>query len=124
MLIEKRYKIIKKNLKKLFIFSGGVIMSKEFPITISSWTLGDQCKFEDRVKAAKEAGYEGIGLRAETYVDALNEGLFDKDILAILDKYDMKVQRLSISYSGQRSIVPTSRNTKNSSASICVNYLT
>ena len=27
-------------------------MSKEFPITISSWTLGDQCKFEDRVKAA------------------------------------------------------------------------
>ena len=37
-------------------------MSKEFPITISSWTLGDQCKFEDRVKAAKEAGYEGIGL--------------------------------------------------------------
>ena len=64
-------------------------MSKEFPITISSWTLGDQCKFEDRVKAAKEAGYEGIGLRAETYVDALNEGLFDEDILAILDKYDM-----------------------------------
>ena len=66
-------------------------MSKEFPITISSWTLGDQCKFEDRVKAAKEAGYEGIGLRAEPYVDALNEGLFVEDILAILDKYDMKV---------------------------------
>ena len=51
-------------------------MSKEFPITISSWTLGDQCKFEDRVIAAKNAGYEGIGLRAETYVDALNEGHF------------------------------------------------
>ena len=66
-------------------------MSKEFPITISSWTLGDQCKFEDRVIAAKNAGYEGIGLRAETYVDALNEGLFDKDILAILDKHGMKV---------------------------------
>lgn len=64
-------------------------MSKEFPITISSWTLGDQCKFEDRVIAAKNAGYEGIGLRAETYVDALNEGLFDKDILAILDKHDV-----------------------------------
>ena len=51
-------------------------MSKEFPITISSWTLGDQCKFEDRVIVAKNAGYEGIGLRAETYVDALNEGPF------------------------------------------------
>ncbi|OOM77286.1 xylose isomerase-like TIM barrel [Clostridium puniceum] len=61
------------------------------PLTISSWTLGDQCKFEERVKAAKEAGYDGIGLRAETYVDALNEGLFDSDILDILEKYNMKV---------------------------------
>lgn len=66
-------------------------MSKNNPITISSWTLGDKCKFEDRVIAAKEAGYEGIGLRAETYVDALNEGLFDEDILAILDKHQIKV---------------------------------
>ncbi|HEY5575964.1 MAG TPA: sugar phosphate isomerase/epimerase family protein [Clostridiaceae bacterium] len=66
-------------------------MEKRPPITVSSWTLGDQCKFEERVKAAKEAGYEGIGLRAETYVDALNEGLFDSDILDILKKYGMKV---------------------------------
>ena len=66
-------------------------MSKQHPITVSSWTLGDQCSFEERVSAAKAAGFEGIGLRAETYVDALNEGLFDSDILAILEKYDMKV---------------------------------
>lgn len=66
-------------------------MSIKSPITISSWTLGDQCLFEDRVKAAKDAGYEGIGLRAETYVDALQEGLTDQDILDLLDKYDMKV---------------------------------
>ncbi len=69
-------------------------MSKNNPITISSWTLGDQCKFEDRVAAAKKAGYEGIGLRAETYVDALNEGLFDSDILEILKKHDMKVSEV------------------------------
>ena len=37
--------------------NGGRIMSKKNPITVSSWTLGDQCKFEDRVIAAKEAGY-------------------------------------------------------------------
>ena len=67
-------------------------MSQKYPITISSWTLGDQCTFEERVSAAKEAGFEGIGLRAETYVDALNEGLFDADILAILDKYDLPTQ--------------------------------
>ena len=66
-------------------------MSQNYPITISSWTLGDQCTFEERVSAARAAGFEGIGLRAETYVDALNEGLFDRDLLAILDKYNMKV---------------------------------
>lgn len=66
-------------------------MSKQSPITISSWTLGETCLFEDRVKAAKAAGYEGIGLRAETYVDALNEGLTDQDILDILTKYDIAV---------------------------------
>ncbi|MBS6398104.1 MAG: sugar phosphate isomerase/epimerase [Clostridiales bacterium] len=66
-------------------------MSKKYPITVSSWTLGDKCTFEERVKAAKNAGFEGIGLRAETYVDALNEGLFDRDILSILEKYHMRV---------------------------------
>ena len=66
-------------------------MSKNAPLTISSWTLGDQCTFEERVAAAKAAGFAGIGLRAETYVDALNEGLFDQDILAILESYNMKV---------------------------------
>lgn len=66
-------------------------MSQSHPITVSSWTLGDKCTFEERVVAAKEAGYEGIGLRAETYVDALAEGLHDEDILAILAKHDMKV---------------------------------
>lgn len=65
-------------------------MSQSHPITVSSWTLGDQCTFEERCKAAHEAGYEGIGLRAETYVDALNEGLTDQDILAVLDKYQIK----------------------------------
>ena len=66
-------------------------MSKQYPITISSWTLGDTCTFEERVRAAKNACFEGIGLRAETYVDALNEGLSDCDLLAILKKYEMQV---------------------------------
>lgn len=98
-------------------------MSTKNPITVSSWTLGDQCKFEDRVIAAKEAGYEGIGLRAETYVDALNEGLHDEDILTILDKHGMKVTEVeqNTSYSGVKSIVLTSRSTKSRCAFICVN---
>lgn len=66
-------------------------MSRETPFTISSWSLGDQCTFVERVSAAKEAGFEGIGLRAETYVDARNEGLTDQDILEILCRYEMRV---------------------------------
>lgn len=66
-------------------------MSRMYPITISSWCLGDQCTFEERVSAAKAAGFDGIGLRAETYVDALNEGLFDSNLLAILKKYGIRV---------------------------------
>lgn len=66
-------------------------MSLQMPLTISSWSLGDQCTFVERVSAAKEAGFEGIGLRAETYVDAKNEGLTDQDILHILDQHGMKV---------------------------------
>ena len=71
-------------------------MSKNHPLTISSWTLGDQCKFEERVAAAKAAGFEGIGLRAETYVDALAEGLHDEDILAILKKYGIAVTVIGV----------------------------
>jgi len=65
-------------------------MSLKHPFTISSWTLGDKCTFEERVSAASKAGFEGIGLRAETYVDALNEGLTDDDILSVLNRYGMK----------------------------------
>lgn len=66
-------------------------MSTQYPITVSSWTLGDKCTFEERVRAAKNAGFEGIGLRAENYVDALNEGMSDQEILGILEKYHMRV---------------------------------
>lgn len=66
-------------------------MSTQYPITVSSWTLGDKCTFEERVRAAKNAGFEGIGLRAENYVDALNEGMSDQEILRILEKYHMRV---------------------------------
>lgn len=66
-------------------------MSRQHPLTISSWTLGDRCSFEERVSSAAAAGFEGIGLRAETYVDALGEGLADEDLLAILSEYGMKV---------------------------------
>ena len=69
-------------------------MSQSNPITISSWSLGDQCSLEERIKAAKSAGFEGIGLRAENYVDALGLGLSDDDILALLKKYEIRVTEI------------------------------
>ncbi|GAA3015223.1 sugar phosphate isomerase/epimerase family protein [Tetragenococcus solitarius] len=66
-------------------------MSKETPLTISSLSLGSDCSFEQRVSAAQRAGYNGIGLSAEAYVDALAEGLSDNDLLQILKKYRMNV---------------------------------
>lgn len=66
-------------------------MSKEMPLTISSLTLGSDCPFEKRVSVAAQAGYEGIGLTAEAYVDALAEGFTDKDLLQILAKYQISV---------------------------------
>lgn len=61
------------------------------PITISSYTLGTEVSFRDRVRIAKEAGFDGIGLRAENYVDAKNAGVTDEEMLSILDEYNMKV---------------------------------
>jgi len=64
---------------------------KSCPITISSYTLGTEVSFPDRVRFAAEAGFHGIGLRAENYVDAKNAGLTDEDMLRILDENGMKV---------------------------------
>src|SRR5688572_29575403 len=49
------------------------------PLVVSSYTLGTEVGFEDRVRAAAAAGYEGIGLRAENYWDA-RAGLDDTAI--------------------------------------------
>ncbi len=47
------------------------------PLVISSYTLGTEVGFDNRVRAAAAAGFEGIGLRAENYWDATAAGLDD-----------------------------------------------
>ena len=64
---------------------------RNVPLTISSYTLGTEINFEDRVKIAKEAGYDGIGLRAETYMLAVKQGYSDERMLEILAEHNMKV---------------------------------
>lgn len=64
---------------------------KKVPLTISSYTLGMEIDFEERVKIAKAAGFDGIGLRAETYMLAIKQGYSDERMLEILAENDMKV---------------------------------
>lgn len=63
-------------------------------ITISSFTLGPGVSFIDSVKYASEAGFGGIGLRPESYVEARNSGMSDEEMLQILHNYNMNVTEI------------------------------
>jgi sugar phosphate isomerase/epimerase len=47
----------------------------KLPLVLSSYSLGTEVSFPDRVAAAAAAGFDGIGLRAENYWDAQASGL-------------------------------------------------
>src|SRR6266511_4154603 len=64
------------------------------PLVISSYTLGTEVSNEDRVRAAAEAGFAGVGLRAENYWDAVAAGLDDDAMLAILDRHGVRVMEV------------------------------
>jgi sugar phosphate isomerase/epimerase len=55
---------------------------------VSSYTLGTEVGFEDRVRAAAGAGFDGIGLRAENYWAA---GLEDPAMLAVAQQHGVRV---------------------------------
>ncbi len=64
------------------------------PLVVSSYTLGTQTAFAERVRVAAEAGYAGIGLRAENYWQARDAGLDDADMLEILDRHGVAVREV------------------------------
>jgi sugar phosphate isomerase/epimerase len=64
------------------------------PLVISSYTLGTEVAFEERVRVAAEAGFAGIGLRAENYSDAVKAGLGDRAMQAILERHGIAVMEV------------------------------
>jgi sugar phosphate isomerase/epimerase len=58
------------------------------PLVVSSYTLGTEVSFVDRVRAAAAAGFEGIGLRAENYWAA---GLDDAELLAVAQEHGVPI---------------------------------
>jgi sugar phosphate isomerase/epimerase len=58
------------------------------PLVVSSYTLGTEVGFVDRVRAAAGAGFDGIGLRAENYRAA---GLGDAAMLAVAEQHGVRI---------------------------------
>jgi sugar phosphate isomerase/epimerase len=58
------------------------------PLVVSSYTLGTEVGFVDRVRAAAGAGFDGMGLRAENYWAA---GIDDADMLAIAEQHGVRI---------------------------------
>ncbi len=56
------------------------------PLVISSYSLGTEVSFPDRVRAAAAAGFDGIGLRAENYWAAMEHGLDAAAMAEIADR--------------------------------------
>jgi sugar phosphate isomerase/epimerase len=58
------------------------------PLVVSSYTLGTDVGFADRVRAAASAGFDGIGLRAENYWAA---GMDDAAMLAVAAQHGVRI---------------------------------
>lgn len=64
------------------------------PLVLSSYTLGTEVSYPDRVRAAARAGYAGVGLRAENYWDARRAGLSDADMLEVAGCYGVRIREV------------------------------
>jgi sugar phosphate isomerase/epimerase len=70
------------------VFGDGAVAP---PLVVSSYTLGTEVGFEDRVRAAAAAGYVGVGLRAENYWDAQAAGLDDDAMREIAAEHGVPI---------------------------------
>ena len=64
------------------------------PLVVSSYTLGTEVSFPDRVRAGARAGFAGVGLRAENYWDARRAGLSDADMLEVAGGYGIRIREV------------------------------
>ncbi len=64
------------------------------PLVVSSYTLGMEVSFPERVRAAAEAGFAGVGLRAENYWAAQRAGLTDADMLEVAGARGMCIREV------------------------------
>lgn len=71
-------------------------LAASVPLVVSALSLGTSVTFPDRVAAAATAGFAGIGLRAEDYWAAREEGLDDHALRGILDTHQVAVREVEL----------------------------
>ena len=80
-------------------------------LVLSHFSLGRFVDFEQRVAAAADAGYVGIGLWFGDYVKLRSEGRTDADLRAVLDHHGLRVTEFEAlrGWAGQGDALATSR---------------
>lgn len=64
------------------------------PLVLSSYTLGTDVGFEHRVRAAAGAEFDGVGLRAENYWAARDEGLDGPAMAQLARRYGVGIHEV------------------------------
>ncbi len=70
------------------------VLDADQPLVLSSYCLGTTVNFAERVRIAAQAGFAGIGLRAENYRDARRAGLDDSAMLEILGTHGVRMSEV------------------------------
>ena len=92
------------------------VLDVDQPLVLSSYCLGTTVSFAERVRIAAEAGFVGIGLRAENYWDARHAGLDDASMLEILGTHRVRLAEVEYvtDWCGTRDAAQQAKNRRSS----------
>ncbi|WP_432825783.1 sugar phosphate isomerase/epimerase family protein [Dactylosporangium sp. CA-092794] len=66
------------------------------PRLVLAWGTVRNAAFPDRVAAARQAGYDGIGLAIPYYQALLADGWKDRDLAAVLAEWDVRINEVEV----------------------------
>lgn len=66
------------------------------PRLVLAWGTVRGASFPDRVAAARQAGYDGIGLAIPYYQALLADGWKDRDLAAVLAEWDIRINEVEV----------------------------
>ncbi|WP_329378778.1 sugar phosphate isomerase/epimerase family protein [Streptomyces sp. NBC_01716] len=66
------------------------------PRLVLAWGTVRDASFPDRVAAARQCGYDGIGLAIPYYQALLADGWTDRDLAAVLAEWDVRINEVEV----------------------------